>query len=79
MSGETSRALVLEEFGTLPRLVQRPVPVREPGQTLVRVRAAQVGHLDLNVVDGKFGIPPRARESLLCRRAARVSEPGDRS
>ncbi|MGP4012778.1 quinone oxidoreductase family protein [Streptomyces sp. 4N124] len=58
MSGETSRALVLEEFGTLPRLVQRPVPVREPGQTLVRVGAAQVGHLDLNVVDGKFGILP---------------------
>ncbi|MEU0072883.1 zinc-binding alcohol dehydrogenase family protein [Streptomyces sp. NPDC006332] len=56
--GGTSRALVLEEFGTLPRLVERPVPVREPGQTLVRIQAAQVGHLDLNVVDGKFGILP---------------------
>ncbi|MGW2257471.1 quinone oxidoreductase family protein [Streptomyces sp. NPDC001780] len=56
--GRTSRALVLERFGTLPRLVERPVPVRGPGQTLVRVRAAQVAHLDLNVVDGKFGILP---------------------
>ncbi|MFJ9582723.1 quinone oxidoreductase family protein [Streptomyces acidicola] len=58
MQGRTSRALVLERFGTLPRLVERPVPVREPGRTLVRVRAAQVAHLDLNVVDGKFGILP---------------------
>ncbi|MFI0445557.1 zinc-binding alcohol dehydrogenase family protein [Actinomadura sp. 6N118] len=60
MSGnpERSRALLLEEFGTLPRLVGRPVPERPPGHTLVRVLAAQVGHLDLNVVDGKFGVLP---------------------
>ncbi|MEV0402058.1 zinc-binding dehydrogenase [Actinoallomurus sp. NPDC050550] len=55
---ESSRALILERFGTLPRLVERPVPPRAPGETLVRVRAAQVGHLDLNVVDGRFGILP---------------------
>ncbi|WP_433135823.1 quinone oxidoreductase family protein [Actinomadura nitritigenes] len=60
MSGspEVSRALVLERFGELPRLVTRPVPDRPPGHTLVRVRAAQVGHLDLNVVDGEFGVLP---------------------
>jgi NADPH:quinone reductase-like Zn-dependent oxidoreductase len=49
---------VLEEFGTLPRLVERPVPERPPGHTLIRVRAAQVGHLDLNIVDGRFGVLP---------------------
>jgi NADPH2:quinone reductase len=53
-----SRALVLESFGSLPRLAERPVPEPRPGHTLVRMRAAQVGHLDLNVVDGKFGILP---------------------
>jgi len=53
-----SRALVLESFGSLPRLVERPVPGPRPGHTLVRMRAAQVGHLDLNVVDGRFGILP---------------------
>ncbi|GAA2446371.1 MDR family oxidoreductase [Actinomadura vinacea] len=60
MSGnpERSRALLLEEFGTLPRLVERPVPERPPGHTLVRVLAAQIGHLDLNVVDGRFGVLP---------------------
>ena len=58
MSGETSRALVLESFGTLPRLVTRPLPEPRPGHTLVRMLAAQVGHLDLNVVDGAFGILP---------------------
>ncbi|MFD4601540.1 zinc-binding alcohol dehydrogenase family protein [Streptomyces sp. NPDC058464] len=61
MSGNvsgTSSALVLEEFGVLPRLRERPVPEAQPGHTLVRMLAAQVGHLDLNVVDGKFGILP---------------------
>lgn len=58
MTTGTSRALVLENFGSLPRLVERPVPEPRPGHTLVGMRAAQVGHLDLNVVDGKFGILP---------------------
>ncbi|MDH6626199.1 NADPH2:quinone reductase [Streptomyces sp. LBL] len=57
-SGEMSRALVLERFGSLPRLVERPVPQPRPGHTLVRMRAAEVGHLDLNIVDGRFGILP---------------------
>ncbi|WP_329263965.1 zinc-binding alcohol dehydrogenase family protein [Streptomyces sp. NBC_01478] len=58
MTTALSRALVLERFGSLPRLVERPVPEPRPGHTLVRMRAAQVGHLDLNVVDGEFGILP---------------------
>ncbi|PJN07522.1 alcohol dehydrogenase [Streptomyces sp. CB01635] len=55
---EESRALVLEEFGTLPRLVERPVPAPRPSHTLVRTRAATVAHLDLNILDGQFGILP---------------------
>lgn len=58
MSTARQRALVLEEFGALPELRERPVPEPRPGHTLVRVRAAQVAHLDLNVVDGRFGILP---------------------
>ncbi|WP_052865393.1 quinone oxidoreductase family protein [Streptomyces niger] len=54
----TSRTLVLEEFGTLPRLGQRAVPAPRPGHTLVRVAAATVAHLDLNILDGQFGILP---------------------
>ncbi|MEU6141677.1 zinc-binding alcohol dehydrogenase family protein [Streptomyces sp. NPDC047081] len=57
MSSE-SNALVLERFGELPRLLERPVPDARPGHTLVRMLAAQVGHLDLNIVDGRFGILP---------------------
>ncbi|MEU5647002.1 quinone oxidoreductase family protein [Streptomyces milbemycinicus] len=58
MSQPTSQSLVLEEFGSLPRLVERPVPEPGPNHTLVRMRAAAVSHLDLNVIDGKFGILP---------------------
>jgi NADPH:quinone reductase len=52
------RAVVLEEFGSAPRIVERPVSPRPRGETLVRVHAAQVGHLDLGVIDGRFGILP---------------------
>ncbi|WP_405927121.1 zinc-binding alcohol dehydrogenase family protein [Streptomyces sp. NBC_00035] len=58
MSSGMSRALLLEQFGSVPRPVERPVPEPKPGHTLIRMRAAQVAHLDLNVVDGKFGILP---------------------
>ncbi|MEU9558197.1 quinone oxidoreductase family protein [Streptomyces fumanus] len=54
----TSRALFLEEFGSLPRLGERTVPEPRPGHTLVRVAAATAAHLDLNILDGKFGILP---------------------
>lgn len=54
----TSRALFLEEFGTLPKLRERTVPEPLPGHTLVRVAAATAAHLDLNILDGQFGILP---------------------
>ncbi len=57
-SSTTSRTLVLEQFGTLPRLEERAVPELQPGHTLVRVAAATVAHLDLNILDGRFGILP---------------------
>lgn len=57
-SATTSRTLVLEEFGTLPRLGERAMPAPRPGHTLVRVAAATVAHLDLNILDGQFGILP---------------------
>ncbi|NEB76697.1 zinc-binding alcohol dehydrogenase family protein [Streptomyces sp. SID14478] len=53
-----SRALVLKEFGALPRLATRDVPEPEPGHTLVRMTAATVAHLDLNILDGQFGVLP---------------------
>ncbi|MFI7388134.1 zinc-binding alcohol dehydrogenase family protein [Streptomyces sp. NPDC049813] len=57
-TASTSRTLILEEFGTLPRLGERAVPEPRPGHTLVRVAAATVAHLDLNILDGQFGILP---------------------
>lgn len=57
-SATTTRTLVLEEFGTLPRLGRRAVPAPRPGHTLVRMAAATVAHLDLNILDGQFGILP---------------------
>ncbi|MBO1330493.1 zinc-binding alcohol dehydrogenase family protein [Streptomyces sp. VRA16 Mangrove soil] len=57
-TSSTSRALFLEEFGILPRLGERPVPEPRPGHTLVRVAAATAAHLDLNILDGQFGILP---------------------
>ncbi|MFB7996106.1 zinc-binding alcohol dehydrogenase family protein [Streptomyces sp. NPDC056002] len=57
-STPTSRALLLERFGTLPRLVEQAAPQPRPGHTLVQMKAATVAHLDLNVLDGQFGILP---------------------
>ncbi|MBZ4017597.1 alcohol dehydrogenase catalytic domain-containing protein, partial [Streptomyces purpurogeneiscleroticus] len=57
-SATTTRTLALEEFGTLPKLGERAVPEPRPGHTLVRVAAATVAHLDLNILDGQFGILP---------------------
>ncbi|MGC0208503.1 quinone oxidoreductase family protein [Streptomyces levis] len=57
-TSSTSRALFLEQFGTLPKLAERAVPEPRPGHTLVRVVAATAAHLDLNILDGQFGILP---------------------
>lgn len=53
-----TRCLLLRHFGVPPEIVKRPVPEPGPGETLVEVHAAAVGHLDLNIVDGRFGMLP---------------------
>ena len=56
--GPDATALVVERFGEVPRPLRRSVPVPGEGETLVRVRAAQVAHLDSDVVAGTFGLLP---------------------
>jgi NADPH2:quinone reductase len=53
-----SRAGLLRAFGAQPQPEDRPVPERGSGTTLVRVRAAQVSHIDLDVLSGSFGVLP---------------------
>lgn len=52
------RAARFHEWGGDPVVEDVPAPVRRPGQTLVRVLAAAVSHLDLTVASGDFGIRP---------------------
>jgi NADPH2:quinone reductase len=49
------RAARLHEFGGRPSVDQVPEP---SGETLVRIEAAAVAHLDLTVASGKFHIKP---------------------
>lgn len=57
-TGGDATVLVVERYGELPRAVRRPVPDPGEGETLVRVRTAQVAHLDSDVVAGTFGLLP---------------------
>jgi NADPH:quinone reductase len=41
-----------------PAITERALARPGPGETFVEIRAAQVGHLDLNIVDGRFGMLP---------------------
>ncbi|WP_280402252.1 quinone oxidoreductase family protein [Nocardia carnea] len=52
------RAARLHEFGRAPIIDDIDVPVRAPGQTLVRVDAAALGHLDMTVASGTFDVRP---------------------
>lgn len=45
-------------FGADPVLSEVPIPARAAGQSLVRVTAAGVGHLDLTIATGEFGVRP---------------------
>ncbi|HEY5857559.1 MAG TPA: zinc-binding alcohol dehydrogenase family protein [Aldersonia sp.] len=56
------KAAVLSEYGTPPQLTDFPDPRPEPGQTVVRVGAAGVHHLDLfkassTPQDARFDVP----------------------
>ena len=50
------KAVRLHEWGAAPTLDEVPEP--ETGETLVRIEAAAVAHLDLTVASGKFHIKP---------------------
>ncbi|WP_280417958.1 quinone oxidoreductase family protein [Nocardia carnea] len=52
------RAARLHEFGRDPVIDDIDAPVRGPGQTLVRVDAAALGHLDLTIASGTFDVRP---------------------
>ena len=54
----TMRALQVQAWGHLPALAEVPRPTPGPGDTLVRMEAAALGHLDLTVAGGEFGIRP---------------------
>lgn len=53
------RAVLVDEVGAPPRLVDVPEPNAEPGRTIVRVRAAVVSHLDVQVTRGEVPLPAR--------------------
>lgn len=52
------RAARLHSFGQDPVVEEIDTPTRTAGQTLVRIDAAALGHLDMTVASGKFNIKP---------------------
>jgi NADPH2:quinone reductase len=52
------RAVRIHDWGTAPTLDEVPAPALQPGETLVRVEAAAVAHLDLTVASGMFRLKP---------------------
>ncbi|GAF48754.1 quinone oxidoreductase family protein [Rhodococcus wratislaviensis] len=52
------RAARLHSFGQAPVIDDIDTPARKSGQTLVRIDAAALGHLDMTVASGKFNVQP---------------------
>lgn len=52
------RAARLHEFGQSPTIDDVDIPVRDTGQSLLKVEAAALGHLDVSVASGTFDIKP---------------------
>lgn len=52
------RAARLHSFGQAPVIDEIDAPTRESGQTLVRIDAAALGHLDMTVASGNFDVRP---------------------
>lgn len=52
------RAARFHDWGSPPVVEDVLVPIRGTGETLVRIEAAAVSHLDLTVAGGEFGIKP---------------------
>lgn len=53
------RALRIHEWGAEPVVEDVPSPLVKEGETLVRVEAAAVSHLDLTVASGTFDLKPQ--------------------
>ena len=49
----------LHEWGSSPSIDEVPAPTPAAGESLVRVLAASVGHLDLTIAGGHFPVSPR--------------------
>lgn len=52
------RAMVVDEWGTPPHLVEISEPPRAAGYARVQMEAATVGHLDATIASGLFGLRP---------------------
>jgi NADPH2:quinone reductase len=50
------RAVRIEQFGTRPFLADMPEPNIVEGESFVQVRAAPVGHRDVTIATGRFGV-----------------------
>ena len=48
----------LHEWGSSPSIDEVPAPTPAAGESLVRVLAASVGHLDLTIAGGHFPVSP---------------------
>jgi NADPH2:quinone reductase len=57
-AGRTALMARVEQWGVPPVVRNLPVPRRRTGQSLVRITAASVTHLDLTIASGTFGIRP---------------------
>lgn len=53
------RAARIHEWGSPPRLDDIAKPARRPGEVLLEVQAAALGHLDLSVASGTFEMHPQ--------------------
>ncbi|SDV46987.1 quinone oxidoreductase family protein [Chitinasiproducens palmae] len=58
MMNATMRVLRVHAWGQTPVLEAAPTPTLGPGESLVRIEAAAVSHLDLTVLSGRFNVRP---------------------
>ncbi|NDK91159.1 zinc-binding alcohol dehydrogenase family protein [Gordonia desulfuricans] len=68
------RAARIHDWDKPPVVEDIPVPTRRPGETLVRVDAATVSHLDITVSTGRFELVPPLPYVPGCEGAATVLE-----
>jgi NADPH2:quinone reductase len=52
------RAALIHEWKSAPTFAEIPEVTRRPGETLIRIEAATVSHLDVTVATGEFTVRP---------------------